>query len=1126
MKKFYSLLLLSIMALMPQFASADPDLSGYVLIKSLDFTTNTYSSDPTLVRSEEKLDITAYETGNGKQQTIYDCTQPAELSGTIAFQAVKDKDGKGWWLRASKGGLWSYNAARSAAVYNLKKDYLVVFTCTANNVMTLKNGKGEPDGNFTYETSEDGKTYYCTMTEDGYIGFCGNKSKGYIKSINIYASGDVLIQPSAAYTKVDGKSRTVVFSGSKLAYNTDGSDNYTYTEENTLEVTVSEPTTYYVVSTKEGEVSERLEFTIEAGEEIAVADPTYTITAIAEGYDRTYKLACDNSHVLLNPTVTFKYVFTGNNGVSFEGVAENGTLKANLSGVYEVSAVAEGYLPKSFTIDNSKRLELTKSIDFATLSASTLSSNWKLLAENVSLPGSSSQWPAYYKDVTVNDYSYDFTSETASETDIIPGLIVEFNKDGKTPKFYEGFGFMYPIYFLDAAGADNKSAGAITSGNISIAEGTAEQYAVYTYINNYSKNGTKTTIQAADQPYALYRFSDMLTKVEVYTPVEEVIITSETATINFKEMADEPVSSSSSNAGDITEERTFNVGSSSLLVTPSNATTPNRFWSTSTGPQLRVYGGYLVVTAPEGKAVTNVSINQGKWNSSNTFNGEASATSEWTGNSTNLMIGIAANTQINSITVTTDAATDATTTYVPTVTSINAVKALPLETEVKFELNSVKTTLWSARAWTMYSYIEDATGAMAADMNISNFLYDLIPFGTDIDEGADVRMEGTLWATRSKDSNGIPTLTLSEKTGTDSQVSFTQIEIEPSEAAVATVLKDSANNFRNYLCKYISFSNVTLSKQVVDEYTTNYYIVSGEDSILMYDQYWQLPTIIPDYESIEKIPGFVGIGWDGTFEFHPYGKIEGTLKPAVQVESIGALKQLDDMSNVTLTLNNAQIKVYAAGWWSSEVFIEDETGGIKVDQTIIDLFPDYFDKAGRTFTGELNCYYMNEYGSRYISVNELTTAQSELTVGEAEVVPTTVTLAEAVTAPYEGRLVTIEAPEVTTDEEGYTLFITQGETKVQIMDKFNAIPVDDNWNYVLYDKVKSATGLVIESAGEILFLPYGENAFVEDTATGINELKNSNDANQPLFNLRGMKVQNTKGLKGLYIQNGKKVMFK
>lgn len=1121
MKKFYSLLLLSMMALMPQFASADPDLSGYVLIKSLDFTTNTYSSDPTMV-SGDKLDITAYETGNGKQQVIYDCAQPAELSGTIAFQALKDEDkkGKGWWLRASKGGLWSYNAPRSAAVYNLKKDYLVVFTCTqtASNVMTLTNAAGEADGTFTYETSEDGLSYYCTMTEDGYVGFCGNKSAGYIKSINIYAKGDVLIQPSAAYTKVDGKSRTVVFSGSKLAYNTDGSDNYTYTEENTLEVTVSELTTYYVVSTKEGEVSERLEFTIEAGEEIAVADPTYTITAIAEGYNRTYQLACDNSRVLLNPTVTFKYVFTGNNGVSFEDVAKNGTLVADLSGVYEVSAVAEGYLPKSFTIDNSKRLELTKSIDFTTLSASSLSSNWKLLAENVSLPGSSSQWPAYYKDVTVNDYYYDYTSETASETDIIPGLTVEFNKEGKTPKFYEGFGFMYPIYYLDAEGADNKSAGAIESGNISIAEGKPEQYAVYTYINNYSKSGTKTAIQAADQPYALYRFSDMLTKVEVYSPVEEV-------TINFNAMTEEPVSSGSSNDGDINEERTFSVGASTLLVTPSNAPTPNRLWSTTAGPQLRVYGGYIVVTAPEGKAVTNVTI-QGKWNANNTFNGVISEASEWTGNTTNLMIGIAANTQINSITVTTDVATDATVTYVPTVNSISAVKALPLETEVQFELNGVKATLWSARAWTMYSYIEDASGAMAADMNISNFLYEIIPFGTDIDEGADVRMEGTLWATRTKDSNGIPTLALSEKTGTDSKVTFTQIEIEPSGTTVAAVLKDAANNYSNYLCKYISFSDVKLSKEVVDEYTTNYYIVSGEDRILMFDQFIQLPEIIPDYESIEKIPGFVEIGWGGTFEFHPYGEIKGTLKPAQKVESIGALKQLDNMSNVTLTLNNAQIKVYAAGWWSSEVFIEDETGGIKVDQTIIDLLPDYFDKAGRTFTGELNCYYMNEYGSRYISVNELTTAQSELTVGEAEVVPTTVTLAEAVTAPYEGRLVTIEAPEVTTDEEGYTLFITQGETKVQIMDKFNAIPVDDNWNYVIYDKVKSATGLVIESAGEILFLPYGENAFVEDTATGINELKNSNDANQPLFNLRGMKVQNTKGLKGLYIQNGKKVMFK
>ena len=48
----------------------------------------------------------------------------------------------------------------------------------------------------------------------------------------------------------------------------------------------------------------------------------------------------------------------------------------------------------------------------------------------------------------------------------------------------------------------------------------------------------------------------------------------------------------------------------------------------------------------------------------------------------------------------------------------------------------------------------------------------------------------------------------------------------------------------------------------------------------------------------------------------------------------------------------------------------------------------------------------------------------------------------------------------------------------------------------------------------------------EGTPTGISELQNENSDNQPMFNLNGMKVQNTKGLNGLYIQNGKKVIFK
>ena len=167
----------------------DPDATYF----KLDFTTATYATSPTI-----ELDLSAkvgraYETGNARQQDIYVATAPAEIAGKLAFQAVSNgvSGTKGWWIRSEKGGLWTWNANRSAAVLNMKAGAKVVFTCTqdAANVMTLTNGDGEPDGPFTYVKSEDGKQYICTMTEDGNIGFCGAKSVGYIASIEIFTDG-------------------------------------------------------------------------------------------------------------------------------------------------------------------------------------------------------------------------------------------------------------------------------------------------------------------------------------------------------------------------------------------------------------------------------------------------------------------------------------------------------------------------------------------------------------------------------------------------------------------------------------------------------------------------------------------------------------------------------------------------------------------------------------------------------------------------------------------------------------------------------------------------------------------------------------------------------------------------
>ena len=533
MKKLYSLVMTALALLVTQNVfAADPDLSGYTAIKTMDFSKTTYASDVNITLSTTQCG-TAFETGNKLYQKVYEVATPEDLQGYLALQGVYPK--KGWWIRSTKGGLYSISGSRSGAVINLKKDYVVAFNCTqdAENVMSLINDKGEPDGSFTYEKSEDTKTYYATMTADGQVNFCGNKNAGYISSIVVYAPGTVVVQPTAAYTAVNGASRTVTFTGANLAYNTDGSDTYTNFKDgdgnnvNKAEVTVSETTTYYVVSTNGEQKSDVLQFTIEAGTELSLATPVASITKMGEGFARTYSVVCNNKDVLLTPTAKLTYDFTpSGEGEAESGVECNGTIEATAAGTYVVTASAEGYTSTSVTIDNTKEYELTKAIDFTTLKAEDLSANWKKKAEGVSLPGSSSQWPAKYGDVVADKYFYDFSAESASATDVLAGLNVEINKEGKAPVLFTGFGMMYPIYQMNAEGEDNtENKVAITDGKLSIADGTADQVGVYTYINNYGKNGTKTTIVAGDKEFALYRFSDVLTKVEVYSPKKEVIDT-------------------------------------------------------------------------------------------------------------------------------------------------------------------------------------------------------------------------------------------------------------------------------------------------------------------------------------------------------------------------------------------------------------------------------------------------------------------------------------------------------------------------------------------------------------------------------------------------------------------------
>ena len=124
----------------------------------------------------------------------------------------------------------------------------------------------------------------------------------------------------------------------------------------------------------------------------------------------------------------------------------------------------------------------------------------------------------------------------------------------------------------------------------------------------------------------------------------------EKATFNFNAM-EVVCSSNDSNDGDITEDRTFTDGKVTLTVSPSTGKTPNRFWSTNNGPQLRVYGGTMTFEVPLGKVITKLVFNNGKWNDGNSADTGAFEGNVWMGYAQKVVVTIAGNTQLNSIEV-------------------------------------------------------------------------------------------------------------------------------------------------------------------------------------------------------------------------------------------------------------------------------------------------------------------------------------------------------------------------------------------------------------------------------------------------------------------------------------------
>ena len=160
-----------------------------------------------------------------------------------------------------------------------------------------------------------------------------------------------------------------------------------------------------------------------------------------------------------------------------------------------------------------------------------------------------------------------------------------------------------------------------------------------------------------------------------------ILLTEDAPIFDFNAMDVATSDNDGSTAGDITSSVSLTKGGVTMTISVAEeGKTVNRYWSTANGPQLRMYSGHIVMDAPEGKAITKVEVDNGRWNNNNAINGEAGYV--WEGNSTNIVIDIAGNSQMNKITVTLADKNDETTTYEGLPTSINTAKAVAEKGEI------------------------------------------------------------------------------------------------------------------------------------------------------------------------------------------------------------------------------------------------------------------------------------------------------------------------------------------------------------------------------------------------------------------------------------------------------------
>ena len=549
-------------------------------------------------------------------------------------------------------------------------------------------------------------------------------------------------------------------------------------------------------------------------------------------------------------------------------------------------------------------------------------------------------------------------------------------------------------------------------------------------------------------------------------------------------------SSNDSHDGDFTENGSTNSGGVTVTVSPSGGSNANRMWSGS----LRLYGGTMTIASADQK-ITNIAftLNQSKWADANSANEGTLTKGAWTGEASSVVVTIAGNTQIKSMTVTLggeggegggggDSGDDDFTG--PTANDIAAFKALDNNTEAKLML---------ANAEVLYAknsdiFVRDASGAI-------DF------YNTGLTLTAGQKLNGYVIG-KFTTYNNLPELAKTTNTKADGYTATT---------GTVSAKDIGLDEVAGYVCDLVQVKGVTIAK----EDDGNYYASNEDgDKVQVYDKFKiGYETGLEEGKSYDIT--CIVVAYKDIYELCPIEDFSGGSDvPATAVPNVATLLGLESPStNLELTLTDAQVLIVDNNY----IYVRENGKAICFYQ--VNAVKEVV-KKNSILNGKINVDYEVYKLLPEVKTNKNTTADNLTITDGDDAVPTETTLANVAAGDNVCDLVTLKATlvkEVKTNDGGNTsttYYLQDGDTKIVVVN-----------NGMGLDKIEEGTEITVVGIANTNNNAHQIKLFkkVEDT-TGISNLNVENAGNGQLFNVAGQRVSGS--YKGIVIANGKKFVVK